>query len=119
MLEKILKVALSIEQRGLTTIAKGLIVADGTEQIIINTSEPSVISGYLDLSGMQAGDSVEVREYMLIDGVEHLYADVIYTGAQDSPIYYITPKPVADALKLTIQQLTGVFRSFYYIVFKE
>jgi hypothetical protein len=102
-----------------TAIAKGVIIADGTEQIIINTSEPSIISGYLDLSNMQAGDSVEVREYMLIDSVEHLYADITYTGVQASPIYYITPKPVADAIKITIQQLTGVFRSFYYVIFKE
>lgn len=74
---------------------------------------PSRIEGYVDLTPMQVGDNIVLRQYMKIKsgGVYAKYADEVYNGNQSIPLVHIEMKPVIQSLKVTIQQTAGVLRS--------
>jgi len=98
-------------------IAKGTITADGTEQTLLEyTEQASVISGYVDLSEMTLGDTVIIRQYMKTekDGEYKKYAEETYIGKQDIPLVYITPKVIDVAVKITLQQTAGTFKTFTF-----
>lgn len=100
----------------------GIIIANGGEQTVYEVSSPSVkLLAYIDLSRMEAGDEVVVREYLMIrEGGEYVkYHDETYRGVQDPPLLYITPKTVTYEGKITIQQTKGSFKSFDYNIIKE
>lgn len=101
----------------------GTIEANGGEQTVYEVSSPSItLLAYIDLSRMEAGDEVVVREYLMIrEGGEYVkYHDETYRGVQDPQLLYITPKTVTYGGKITIQQTVGVtFKSFDYNIIKE
>jgi hypothetical protein len=76
---------------------------------------------YLDLTAMQAGDTVTVREYMVNqDGGAYVeYGAETYSGVQTIKMLHITPKPVTHGLKVTVEQSAGVMRDFPYQYFVE
>ena len=74
------------------------------------------ISGYVDLSGMQLGDIVEVKQYVIAiaGGAYALHAVEQYGDVQILPLLHISPKLSYWEVKVTLRQIAGVFRSFPY-----
>jgi predicted butyrate kinase (DUF1464 family) len=101
------------------TYASGTLIADGTEQIVSEISEPTKFSGYISLAQMQAGDTVIIRQYAMMFAVYELYATETYVGAQPEPLVYVTPKEITSSLRVTLEQVAGVLRTFDYKFMKE
>jgi hypothetical protein len=69
---------------------------------------------------MEAGDTVVIRLYVkLLNGEYRRYATQAYTGVQEDPIVYITPKELASAIKVTLQQTSGTYKTFEYLFINE
>jgi hypothetical protein len=80
-------------------------------------SDDYIVEGYVDLSQLQSGDSVEVREYVAVDGVNYqLYARVTYSGPVSEPVIRFHAKTLLYNMKykVTIIQISGTLRSFPY-----
>jgi len=109
-----LSVSVTTSRKKLKAIKSGNLHADGAEQVLLEFVGVATVSGYVDLSEMQAGDTVIIRQYiMLTMGKEYQkYAQESYVGAQEQPMIYITPKKSDNALKVTLQQATGLFKNF-------
>jgi hypothetical protein len=104
-----------------TNKTTGTVTMTGAENTVFEVTEERVVEGYVDLTNMQAGDSISVKEYMRIasGGAYVLYGSQPLNDAQTIALLWITPKPGAYGVKLTIQQTAGVNRTFAYAVFKE
>ncbi|MEM2365705.1 MAG: hypothetical protein QXL06_02050 [Nitrososphaerota archaeon] len=104
---------------------EGTLVADGSEQnLILDEVEGNPqrhLEGYLDLSSMQSGDIVIIRQYMKISptGSYVKYAEETFTGAQSLPLLHIITKPAKYGIKITLQQTAGTYRSFTYQFFRK
>jgi len=101
----------------LTHLGSGTIMTDGTEQLVFRYSrvEPFRFSGYINLSPMNTGDRIIIREYVKIKHVEEdfvLYKKEEYKDKQEEPMVYITPKDALFGIKVTIQQVAGVFHKY-------
>jgi hypothetical protein len=104
----------------LEPFAKGTLIADGSEQVVMEISGSARVSGYISLANMEAGDTVVIRQYLkLLNGEYKRYATEPYTGVQENPIVYITPKELASATKVTIQQTSGTYKTFDYLFINE
>jgi hypothetical protein len=99
--------------------AEGTLVADGTEQQILGVTAPGRYSGYIDLSEMQVGDTVRIKQYMSVSGVYRSYFTQLYTDIQPDPVVYITPKETPRGIRITAEQTAGVLRSFVFIFIRE
>ena len=99
---------------GFRSVKKGNLVADGSEQTMLETEAIGRISGYVDLAQMEAGDSVTVRQYVAVNGTYRKYHAEEYSGVQANPVVYITPKEIASGLKVSLEQTAGTFRAFFY-----
>ena len=75
-----------------------------------------VVTGYVDLSNMQSGDTVVLREYIAIEpfGLLKGFTTVSYSDAQSDPIVCFPLKVVRGGYKVTIKQTAGTLRSFKY-----
>jgi hypothetical protein len=76
-----------------------------------------IIEGYIDVSQMQVGDTLEVREYIAVDGTNYsVYAYGVFSDAQDQPVIRFTKKTLQAEMKykVTVRQTTGTPRSFPY-----
>jgi hypothetical protein len=106
-----------------TTPLEDTLTADGTEQTVVEATGTLEfqLDGYIDLSNMASGDTVVVREYMKIAsaGSYVKYAEETYSGAQSIPLLHILTKPARYALKVTLQQTAGTYRTFGYQFFKR
>jgi hypothetical protein len=104
---------------------EGTLTADGTEQNVVLdeiTGNPTrYLEGYIDLSNMESGDAVVIREYMKIksDGGYVKYAEETYSGVQSIPLLYIITKPGRYGIKITLQQTSGTYRNFPYQFFRK
>jgi hypothetical protein len=105
-------------KRTLTSLSAGAVVADGTEQILleIHPPYPMTISGYVDLVNLIAGDTVNLSLYiqMRSGAAWQLYDEETYSGVQSNPLIHILDKPVDYGYKFTLKQTAGVFRNFAY-----
>ena len=82
---------------------------------IPNQDEIYIIEGYIDLSAMQDGDSVNIVEYINVDGTNlRTYAKSTFTNAQDEPIIRFHSKLLKNAYRVEITQTAGDPRSFPY-----
>lgn len=99
---------------GFRSIAEGSILADGSEQTILEVTQSGRFSGYVSLAELKTGDIVRLRQYVEIIGVYAKYWDQQYSGVQNDPAIYITPKEVASKMRVTLEQTAGVFRQFGY-----
>jgi len=97
----------------LQTFKKGNLKADGSEQTIFEFEGIGSVSGYIDLSEMKAGDTVVIKQYMRVNGDYTLYASDTYADLQAMPLLYFPPKNVDEALKITLQQTSGLYRPFH------
>jgi len=99
-------------------LVEGELMADGTEQVLVEITYLAKIMGYVDLSKMKDGDRVILRQYVKI-GDWKLYKKEEYAGKQIEPIIYITPKVSKKGVRVTLQQIAGIYRTFPYQFFKE
>jgi len=95
--------------------------------VLIDTSTMAIagkmhqIDGYIDLSSLASGESVTVKEYMMIKsgGSYILYAQETYSDVQSLPLLHITTKPARYGLKieLVMSSAPSANRSFDYQLF--
>lgn len=102
------------EAMKLEPVARGKITADGSEQTLVEDTLLSNLSGFVDLTQMQPGDTVTIRQYVDMNGGYKLYADETYNDAQIQPAVYITAKTSNTKMKITLQQTAGTYREFSY-----
>jgi hypothetical protein len=104
-----------------TSEKDGTVTMDGAEDTVFEVTTPRVVEGWLDLTNMQAPDTVTVRQYArnVSGGPYVLYGAIPYTGSQTLPMLWIRPLPGIYGLKVTAQQTAGVNRTFAYAYFSE
>jgi len=91
-----------------------------TETTVVEVSgqaDDYLVEGYIDLSQLQSGDAVEVREYIAVDGVNYqLFIKVTYSGVVSEPVIRLHTKTLLYNMKykVTIIQTQGTLRSFSY-----
>jgi hypothetical protein len=76
-----------------------------------------IVEGYIDLSAMQVGDALEIREYIAVDGTNYaVYAYAILSGPQDQPVVRFSKKTLQAVMKykVTVKQSAGTPRSLPY-----
>ena len=108
----------------LKVLSEGTLKTNGQEQILVEFAGRNyavTVVGYVDLSNMESGDIITIREYLKITegGDYKKYAEQTYEGVQDNPIVYITSKEAKYGLKVTLQQTAGSYKSFPFQFFYE
>ena len=105
----------------LSPLKSGTLMADGTEQTLLEFMDVGRVMGYVSLQNMQVGDTIIIRQYMKVvaGGSYQLYAEELYSGAQTHPILYIKPKETDFAIKITLEQGGIPFRTYPYNFMKE
>jgi len=108
---------------------RGELTMDGTEKDAVKWEEadletyeaPFYGEGYIDLSTMQAGDTIVVKEYAsVITPVSYkIYATHTYTGVQSEPLVHFTKKTGAYGWKVTAQQTAGTNRTLKIAFFRR
>lgn len=98
----------------LSLLKEGNLHADGSEQVLVEYTEAGRVSGYVDLSDMQLGNKIIIRQYLMVNGSYQKYAEETYENSQNIPIIYITPKETDKGLKVTLQQTAGFMRGYDY-----
>jgi hypothetical protein len=107
------------------TPIEGSVTMDGTEQNIVldevSGNPQRFLEGYIDLTPMQSGDTIIVRQYMKITATGDYvkYAEETYSDAQTLPLLYIVTKPGRYGIKITAQQTAGTYRSLQYQFFRR
>lgn len=91
------------------------ITMDGTEKVLVEKTDDKMglLDGFVDLTPMQAGDTIVIRQYMKVkaSGTYVKYAEATYTGAQSIPLLAVTTKSSKTSIKVTAQQTGGVNRT--------
>ncbi len=94
--------------------------------VIVDTSGSTKlhrIDGYIDLSALASGETLTIRESMVIKsgGSAIKYAEVAYSGVQSVPLLHITTKPARYGLKieLVMSAAPAANRAFDYQLFKK
>ena len=102
-------------------VGRGTIVTDGSEQTVFEyVGAISTISGYIDLSNMEDEDVIIIRSYVKLgpDRDYVLYDSETFTGRQAEPALHLLPRLSGYAMKITIQQTEGTYKSFDYLFVK-
>jgi hypothetical protein len=109
------------ETKKLKPIKSGNLLADGSEQMLLEFEGVAKIIGYVDLSAMTIGDTVIIRQYMKLAtaGSYKKYAELPLVGVQPEPLLYITPKETDVAILITLQQTTGTFKRYPHNFMEE
>jgi len=91
-----------------------------TEHTLYNPTTSKFFSGYVDLTNMASGDTVEIRVYMIVKsaGSYIQYYINTYTNAQTNKSVYIPPMPSQYGWKLTLKQTAGTGRVYDYTVYE-
>ena len=85
-------------------------------------SDDYIVEGYIDLSRLDKGDEVIVREYTAVDGVNlHKFLEVGFVGPVNEPIVRFHAKTFLSftLYRVTITQVSGTPRSFPYAFILE
>jgi hypothetical protein len=105
----------------ISVVAKGTLTADGTEQALLEYSgRISTIAGYVDLGNMEEGDVVVIRIYVRVteDSDFRLYRSETFEGRQVEGALYVLPRLSGLAMRVTLQQTAGTFKTFGYLFVK-
>lgn len=92
----------------------------GIETVIVdvgNFKDNYIIEGYIDLGNMTYGDTVEVREYIAIDGANYkLFTTFEVLGPVSEPVIRFHSKTLykSSRYKVTIVQKSGTLKSIPY-----
>jgi uncharacterized membrane protein len=84
--------------------------------------EDYIVEGYVDLSQLQYGDAVEVREYIAVDGANYrLFVVLTVYGPVSEPVVRFHAKTLLYNMKykVTVVQISGTLRSFPYGFIQE
>jgi len=104
---------------------EGAVTMDGTEQILVLDEMPMgfprYLEGYIDLSPLEGGDTLIIRQYIKIepDGPYTIHGQETYTGEQALKLLYIHTKPSRYGIMITAQQTGGTFKTLRYQFFKR
>lgn len=82
---------------------------------ITGASDGYIVEGYIDLSALQSGDVLVVKEYISVDGVNYYtFLTVTYYGPLTDPIIRFHAKTLLYNMKykVTVTQTSGTLRSF-------
>jgi hypothetical protein len=92
----------------------------GTEHTLYNPTTNKWFSGYVDLTNMQAADTVELRIYVISKtaGSYILYYMSSYSAVQTYPLIYFAPLPSDIGYKLTLKQTAGTGRAYDWRVYE-
>jgi len=88
-----------------------------SETEVVNISDTDFyIQGYIDLSVLQSGDEVVIKEYIVIEsgGSPILYGKRTFSGVQEEPLVRFHNKMAPYGYKVTITQTAGTLRTFKY-----
>lgn len=109
-------IIVALEEHGV-----GTLTADGTEQTVAELTVLGTLEGHIDLSDMQPGDTITIREYIRMrkGGGWILYDSADYTGAQAEPALHVVKLPAKYGIRVTLQQTAGVNRDYNYNFFRE
>jgi hypothetical protein len=80
-------------------------------------SDDYIVEGYIDVSQLQSGDALEIREYIAVDGTNYqLFLHTTLSGSISEPVIRFHAKTLIFLMKykLTIAQTSGTPRSFPY-----
>lgn len=103
-------------------VSEGTLAADGNEQTVVELSSAGVflLTGWIDLSELQLGDSVMIRQYGKVTsgGDYKKYAGDAYPGPITNPLLFVETRPGTHGLKLTLQQTAGPNRNFPHLWYK-
>jgi len=107
----------------LISLGSGNVVADGSEQALIEQpgGTASQLLGYIDLANLADGDTIIMKFYAKVkaNGAWKGCYEETYTGVQTPPLVHIVKRPEYHGLKITLQQTAGPYKTFDYEFFKE
>jgi hypothetical protein len=104
-----------------SVIAEGSATMDGTDKVLAEYEGPiSFITGYIDLSPMENGDTITISAYVKIrrDGEYKLNFSETFENKQPEPAVYILPRLTGYAVKIMMKQTTGTYKTFEYMIVK-
>lgn len=104
------------------TLSPGSLGTEYTVLEITGEDEPYMVEGYIDLSALQSGDSVRIREYISVDGANYrIYEEGDFNGPVDKPVLRFHTKTLLGSMKykVTLTQTAGTLRSFPYKFIEE
>lgn len=86
----------------------------GTEHTLFNPTTNKWFSGYIDVTNMTTGDTVEVRVYTIVKtaGSYILYSLTTLVDAQTLNLYHIPSFPSDIGFKVTLKQTVGTARTY-------
>jgi len=97
------------------TPVEASIAMTGAELNLIEKTDNKIglLDGYVDLTPMQAGDTIIIRQYMQIKtaGTYVKYAEETFSEAQTIPLLHIVTKAAKDKVKVTAEQTAGTNRT--------
>ena len=102
-------------------LKEGTLIADGSKQTLLEFTEFGTVEGYINLSNMEAGDTITIQYYLKAkkDGDYHLYHSETYSDVQTNPTVHFVKLPTKYGCKIILEQTHGVHQSLDYIFFKE
>jgi hypothetical protein len=80
-------------------------------------SDDYIVEGYIDVSGLQAGDALEIREWVAVDGANYqLFLRTTLSGPASEPVIRFHAKTLLASMKYKVEivQTSGTPRSFPY-----
>jgi len=84
---------------------------------IMPQTDSYIVEGWIDLSQLQAGDTVVIRIYIAVDGTNYQrYLTLELSGPLQDPVYRFHAMTLCSIMKykVTITQTAGTPRSFPY-----
>ncbi len=102
----------------LEVVAEDILTADGSEQNIAVCSSMAILSGYISMSKMEGGDTIIVKQYIMVNASEELYAQDSYAGLQVELLHFQS-RAFKDNTRVTLQQTAGSYKTFDYEFVKE
>ena len=97
------------------TAVEASIVMDGTEKTLVEKTDDKIglLDGYVDLTTMEAGDTIVIRQSMKVKaaGTYVVYATETYSGVQSTPLLHVITKTAKTSIMVTAQQTGGTNRT--------
>lgn len=100
-----------------------LVTKPGDPHVLLNYTPktPSLVGGYVDLSGLQAEDTIELKvEVRLAKSWKwRKYFAADFSGYQKEPLYFFRDIFVPDGIKVSLTQKSGVGKHIYFVWYKR
>lgn len=97
------------------TPVEASIAMDGAEKVLVEKTDDKqgLLDGYVDLTTMNTGDTITIRQYMKVKaaGAYVKYAEETFSGAQTIPLLHVVTKTSKTSIKVTAQQTAGTNRT--------